>query len=163
MAAAASSLPSAISPTENSIPLQESVAFLSEDMNQRRQTPDEAEELGEHDLPHDTSHVAPPVLVPFDEECNQGDKALPGKPKRQLAYWQWPLRPFFDLHDWLVLLSSVFGAPLVISIILVYGVNQGFAGSLQDLVTSYFWKDTLHAEPDVAQVYAVRVSPSFEG
>ena len=123
----------------------------------------EAEALVEHDLPHDTSHVAPPILVPFDEECDQGDKALPGKPKRQLAYWQWPLRPFFDLHDWLVLLSSVFGAPLVISIILVYGVNQGFAGSLQDLVTSYFWKDTLHAEPAVAQVYAVRVSPSFQG
>ena len=156
MAAAPSNVSPVTSPIKNGLPSQESVAFLSDDMNERRQTPEGAEELGEHALPHDTSPVAPRVLLPFDEEFDVDEKSLQIRTKRQLAFWQWPLRPFFDLRDWLLLLSSVFGAPLVIAIILVYGVNQGFSGALQDLVISYFWKDSLRTEPDVAQVYAVR-------
>ncbi|GBG74558.1 hypothetical protein CBR_g18969 [Chara braunii] len=49
--------------------------------------------------------------------------------------------PIIEFVVWWFELVSAFGVSLVLCIVIVYGVSQGFCESLLDLATTFFWKD----------------------
>ncbi|CAH8357452.1 unnamed protein product [Eruca vesicaria subsp. sativa] len=59
------------------------------------------------------------------------------------------LQPF----QWLQMLSSRLNPSFVLGVVLVYGLNQGFAGSIFKVVTDYYWKDVQQVQPSVVQLY----------
>lgn len=59
------------------------------------------------------------------------------------------LQPF----QWLQMLSSKLNPSFVVGVVLVYGLNQGFSGSIFRVVTDYYWKDVQQVEPSVVQLY----------
>ncbi|RID73215.1 hypothetical protein BRARA_B00379 [Brassica rapa] len=59
------------------------------------------------------------------------------------------LQPF----QWLQMLSSRLNPSFVVGVVLVYGLNQGFSGSVFKVVTDYYWKDVQQVEPSVVQLY----------
>ncbi|WZY74677.1 probable folate-biopterin transporter 6 [Brassica napus] len=59
------------------------------------------------------------------------------------------LQPF----QWLQMLSSRLNPSFVVGVVLVYGLNQGFSGSIFKVVTDYYWKDVQQVEPSVVQLY----------
>ncbi|WZZ30419.1 hypothetical protein YC2023_013820 [Brassica napus] len=59
------------------------------------------------------------------------------------------LQPF----QWLQMLSSKLNPSFVLGVVLVYGLNQGFSGSIFKVVTDYYWKDVQQVEPSVVQLY----------
>ncbi|KAG7554850.1 MFS transporter superfamily [Arabidopsis suecica] len=59
------------------------------------------------------------------------------------------LQPF----QWLQMLSSRLNLSFVLGVVLVYGVNQGFSGSIFKVVTDYYWKDVQQVQPSVVQLY----------
>ncbi|KAL0823294.1 hypothetical protein Bca101_046971 [Brassica carinata] len=59
------------------------------------------------------------------------------------------LQPF----QWLQMLSSKLNPSFVVGVVLVYGLNQGFSGSVFKVVTDYYWKDVQQVEPSVVQLY----------
>ncbi|KAF5748111.1 Major facilitator superfamily protein [Tripterygium wilfordii] len=59
------------------------------------------------------------------------------------------LQPF----QWLHMLSTHLTPSFVIGVALVYGLGQGFSGSLFKVVTDYYWKDVQKVQPSAVQLY----------
>lgn len=59
------------------------------------------------------------------------------------------LQPF----QWLGMLCSRLNPSFVVGVVLVYGLNQGFSGSIFKVVTDYYWKDVQQVQPSVVQLY----------
>ncbi|EOA21985.1 hypothetical protein CARUB_v10002493mg [Capsella rubella] len=56
-------------------------------------------------------------------------------------------------YQWLQMLCSRLNLSFVLGVVLVYGVNQGFSGSIFKVVTDYYWKDVQQVQPSVVQLY----------
>ncbi|KAJ7533494.1 hypothetical protein O6H91_13G052000 [Diphasiastrum complanatum] len=53
----------------------------------------------------------------------------------------------------MVKLRKAFGAPFLMLILTVYGINQGIGSNLQSLATDYYWKDQQKLQPATTQFY----------
>ncbi|XP_062101677.1 probable folate-biopterin transporter 2 [Humulus lupulus] len=54
---------------------------------------------------------------------------------------------------WLNMLASEMHWTLVLGVILIYGINQGFSGALGRVGTEYYMKDIQKVQPSEAQIY----------
>ncbi|CAN8236766.1 unnamed protein product [Cochlearia groenlandica] len=59
------------------------------------------------------------------------------------------IQPF----QWLQMLCLRLNSSFVVGVVLVYGLNQGFSGSIFKVVTDYYWKDVQQVQPSVVQLY----------
>ncbi|KAF5726280.1 Major facilitator superfamily protein [Tripterygium wilfordii] len=64
-----------------------------------------------------------------------------------------PLSLLLQPFQWLHMLSSHLNPSFVIGVALVYGLGQGFSGSLFKVVTDYYWKDVQKVQPSEVQLY----------
>jgi len=55
--------------------------------------------------------------------------------------------------EWLTMLTNHLNPTFIAGIFLVYGIGQGFTGSLFKLVTDYYWKDVQKLQPSTVQLY----------
>ncbi|RHN77001.1 putative folate-biopterin transporter, major facilitator superfamily domain-containing protein [Medicago truncatula] len=55
--------------------------------------------------------------------------------------------------EWLTMLTNNLNPTFIAGIFLVYGIGQGFTGSLFKLVTDYYWKDVQKLQPSTVQLY----------
>ncbi|PSR91882.1 Folate-biopterin transporter like [Actinidia chinensis var. chinensis] len=65
-------------------------------------------------------------------------------------------RPFSILLQplqWLQMLSHKLNPSFVAGVVLVYGLSQGFSGSLFRVVTDYYWKDVQKVQPSEVQLF----------
>lgn len=60
---------------------------------------------------------------------------------------------FLEPFQWLQMLSDQLNPTFILGIILVYGLSQGFAGSIFKVVTDFYWKDVQKLQPSVVQLY----------
>eukprot|EP00897_Mesotaenium_endlicherianum_P004276 jgi/Mesen1/3877/ME000208S02891 len=65
----------------------------------------------------------------------------------------WLLSPILNVFSWLEKLRHAFGLPLVLVVMVAYGITQGFAESLGDLASKYYWKNVQLLQPAVSQAY----------
>ncbi|XP_058114325.1 probable folate-biopterin transporter 6 [Magnolia sinica] len=56
--------------------------------------------------------------------------------------------------QWLKMLSKELNPSFVFGVFLVYGLSQGFSGSLFRVVSDYYWKDVQRLQPSVVQLYS---------
>ncbi|VVB13991.1 unnamed protein product [Arabis nemorensis] len=84
-----------------------------------------------------------PLLEPFSNHSENKTKA------RSNAVISVLLQPF----QWLKMLCDRLNPSFVLGVVLVYGLNQGFSGSLFKVVTDYYWKDVQQVQPSVVQLY----------
>jgi MFS family permease len=84
-----------------------------------------------------------PLLKPISDHSEIKTKA------RRNAVVSVLIQPF----QWLQMLSSRLNLSFVLGVVLVYGVNQGFSGSIFKVVTDYYWKDVQQVQPSVVQLY----------
>ena len=54
---------------------------------------------------------------------------------------------------WFKMLASETHWSLVLGVVLVYGISQGFSGSLARVGTEYYMKDVQKVQPSEAQIY----------
>lgn len=54
---------------------------------------------------------------------------------------------------WFKMLASEMHWSLVLGVILVYGISQGFGGALARVATEYYMKDVQKVQPSAAQIY----------
>ncbi|KAK2452853.1 Major facilitator superfamily protein [Trifolium repens] len=55
--------------------------------------------------------------------------------------------------EWLSMLSHQLNPSFIAGIFLIYGIGQGFTGSLFKLVSDYYWKDIQKIQPSTVQLY----------
>ncbi|CAL0323153.1 unnamed protein product [Lupinus luteus] len=55
--------------------------------------------------------------------------------------------------EWMRMVSSKVNPSLILGIFLIYGVGQGFSGSLFRVVVDYYWKDVQLIQPSSLQFY----------
>jgi hypothetical protein len=55
--------------------------------------------------------------------------------------------------EWLSMLSHHLNPSFIAGIFLIYGIGQGFTGSLFKLVSDYYWKDIQKIQPSTVQLY----------
>lgn len=60
-----------------------------------------------------------------------------------------------DLVSWFVVMREAFGAPFLGVVMIVYGVSQGYAGTMKRLATNYYWRDVLKMQPASTQAFMV--------
>ncbi|CAH2073167.1 unnamed protein product [Thlaspi arvense] len=87
--------------------------------------------------------VEKPLLKPISDHSENKTKA------RRIAVVSILLQPF----QWLQMLCSRLNPSFVLGVVLVYGLNQGFSGSIFKVVTDYYWKDVQQVQPSVVQLY----------
>ncbi|XP_006399579.2 probable folate-biopterin transporter 6 isoform X2 [Eutrema salsugineum] len=87
--------------------------------------------------------VEKPLLIPISDHSENKTKA------RRNAVVSVLLQPFL----WLQMLCSRLNPSFVLGVVLVYGLNQGFSGSIFKVVTDYYWKDVQQVQPSVVQLY----------
>jgi hypothetical protein len=56
---------------------------------------------------------------------------------------------------WLQMLCRELGATFVAGVVLVFGLNQGFAGSFFRVASDYYWKDVQRVQPATVQFLSV--------
>lgn len=64
-----------------------------------------------------------------------------------------PWRVVKDLISWFVVMREAFGAPFLGVVMIVYGVSQGYAGTMKLLATNYYWRDVLKMQPASTQAF----------
>lgn len=77
------------------------------------------------------------------------------KRNTEISYFQY-LRPWNfakQFYWWLQTLREAFGAPFMAVIIIVYGVSQGYVGTVRSLATGYYWKDVQKLQPASTQAF----------
>ena len=57
---------------------------------------------------------------------------------------------------WLLRLKDSFGAPFMVVVIIVYGVSEGYVGTVRGLATNYYWKDVQKLQPASTQAFQVK-------
>jgi hypothetical protein len=62
---------------------------------------------------------------------------------------------------WLQILRDSFGAPFMTVVIIVYGVSQGYVGTVKGLATAYYWKDVQKLQPASTQAFQVKYFMHF--
>ncbi|KAG4931440.1 hypothetical protein AAZX31_17G210200 [Glycine max] len=55
--------------------------------------------------------------------------------------------------QWIQSLSSQLNPTFVIGVFIIYGIGQGFSGSLFKVVSDYYWKDVQKIQPSTVQLY----------
>ncbi|RDY04310.1 putative folate-biopterin transporter 6, partial [Mucuna pruriens] len=55
--------------------------------------------------------------------------------------------------QWVRMLSSQLNPTFVMGVFIVYGLGQGFSGSLFKVVADYYWKDVQKVQPSTVQLY----------
>lgn len=69
------------------------------------------------------------------------------KPKKNLfTYLTEPIQ-------WIKMLSSNLTPSFIFGVFIIYGIGQGFSGSLFKLVADYYWKDVQKLQPSTVQLY----------
>lgn len=58
-----------------------------------------------------------------------------------------------EFHLWIKTLKEAFGAPFLVVIIIVYGISQGYAGTVRSLAANYYWKDVQKLQPASSQAF----------
>lgn len=58
-----------------------------------------------------------------------------------------------QFYVWLQTLKDAFGAPFMAVVIIVYGISQGYAGTVRSLATNYYWKDVQKLQPASTQAF----------
>ncbi|XP_048133554.1 probable folate-biopterin transporter 6 [Rhodamnia argentea] len=56
--------------------------------------------------------------------------------------------------QWLQMLSANLNPTFVLGVFIVYGLNQGFAGSFFKVVSDFYWKDVQRVNPSSVQLYS---------
>uniref|UniRef100_A0A453KWJ6 Uncharacterized protein n=1 Tax=Aegilops tauschii subsp. strangulata TaxID=200361 RepID=A0A453KWJ6_AEGTS len=56
---------------------------------------------------------------------------------------------------WVRMLCRELGATFVAGVVLVYGLNQGFAGSFFRVASDYYWKDVQRVQPATVQFLSI--------
>ncbi|KAI5063221.1 hypothetical protein GOP47_0021768 [Adiantum capillus-veneris] len=68
---------------------------------------------------------------------------------KQFKQWNY----VWHFYVWLQTLQTAFGAPFMSVIVIVYGVSQGYVGTVRSLATNYYWKDVQKLQPAASQVF----------
>ncbi|MCL7033827.1 hypothetical protein MKW94_029041 [Papaver nudicaule] len=55
--------------------------------------------------------------------------------------------------QWIQMLCHELNTSFVLGVVIVYGFNQGFSGSLFRVVSDYYWKDVQKIQPSTVQLY----------
>lgn len=87
-------------------------------------------------------HKPPPLLPPSTATYFQ-----PKASKNRL------LSLLLEPIQWLRMLSDNLNPTFVLGVFVVYGLNQGFAGSFFKVVSDYYWKDVQRVQPSAVQLY----------
>eukprot|EP00249_Psilotum_nudum_P014076 c24652_g1_i1 orf=228-1754(+) len=58
-----------------------------------------------------------------------------------------------DLYRWFRVMREAFGAPFLAVVIIVYGISQGYAGTMKTLASNYYWKDVQKLQPASTQAF----------
>ncbi|KAK4757777.1 hypothetical protein SAY87_019078 [Trapa incisa] len=64
-----------------------------------------------------------------------------------------PFSILLEPFQWLQMLCSQLNPSFVLGVFLVYGLNQGFAGSYFKVVSDYYWKDVQRVQPSSVQLF----------
>ncbi|XP_030466221.1 probable folate-biopterin transporter 6 [Syzygium oleosum] len=56
--------------------------------------------------------------------------------------------------QWLQMLSANLNPTFILGVFVVYGLNQGFAGSFFRVVSDFYWKDVQRVQPSSVQLYS---------
>lgn len=93
-----------------------------------------------------------------DDAAGDGDSLVgqePGSPpqlRRGEGAWAAAL---LEPVRWVQMLCRELGATFVAGVVLVYGLNQGFAGSFSRVASDYYWKDVQQVQPATVQFLSV--------
>lgn len=58
-----------------------------------------------------------------------------------------------DVYLWFRSLKEAFGGPFLAVVIIVYGISQGYAGTVRQLATKYYWKDVQKLQPASTEAF----------
>ena len=81
-----------------------------------------------------------------------GIKRIEDEENRSVKIWNIP-RKFIE---WLQRLKEAFGSPFMAVVIIVYGVSEGYVGTVRGLATNYYWKDVQKLQPSSTQAFQVK-------
>ncbi|MCO5558709.1 hypothetical protein L7F22_012295 [Adiantum nelumboides] len=68
---------------------------------------------------------------------------------KNIRQWNYAWR----FYAWLQMLQNAFGAPFMSVIVIVYGISQGYVGTVRTLATNYYWKDVQKLQPAASQAF----------
>ncbi|KAH7307156.1 hypothetical protein KP509_22G048500 [Ceratopteris richardii] len=91
-------------------------------------------------------------MYPIDQDGEEfeGPESNDGNIKNQHPNsWNYA----WKFYLWLKTLQEAFGAPFMAVIIIVYGISQGYVGTVRNLATNYYWKDVQKLQPAASQAF----------
>ena len=71
------------------------------------------------------------------------------------AFDGWRVDHWPDAAHWWLYTGGPLGATFVAGVVLVYGLNQGFAGSFFRVASDYYWKDVQRVQPATVQFLSI--------